>query len=108
MKIALDTTHIRQHTGRGIGVYAQNLATYLSHVGKTIKLTNTNPDLIHFPNFELFFLNLPLKKTCPWVVTIHDVIPLVFPDKFNPGIRGKIKFLIKHLNLHRAEAIITD
>lgn len=108
MRIILNSRTSHLHAGRGIGVYARMLAQYLPQVDPTIELTSTNPDLIHFPNFDLFFLNLPLRKTCPWVVTIHDVIPLIFPEHFPPGIRGQVKFALQNWSLHRADAIITD
>lgn len=89
---------------RGIGVYAKNLQKNLP---KDIQ-SHKNPDIIHFLNFDLFFLSLPLKKTAKWVVTIHDVIPLIFPEHFPPGIRGQLKFIWQKLNLSRVDAIITD
>jgi glycosyltransferase involved in cell wall biosynthesis len=51
---------------------------------------------------------LPLKKPKPVVVTIHDVIPLVFPEYYPCGIKGTIKFQIQKLSLKGAKAVITD
>ncbi len=115
MKIALDLSLAKTHRARGIGIYAQKLATYLPKIDKLHQyvLALNQPqlattDLIHFPSFDFFYLTLPHKKTNKWIVTIHDTIPLIFPDQFPPGIRGKIKFIIQNHLLHQAEAIITD
>ncbi len=89
---------------RGIGVYASNLKKNLP---QNI-LSNSTADVTHFLNFDLFFLSLPLSKTSKWVVTVHDVIPLIFPAQFPKGIRGQAKLFLQKVNLARADAIITD
>ncbi len=63
---------------------------------------------MHYPYFDPFFLTLPLTKPKPAVVTVHDLIPLVFPDKFPPGIRGAVKWRIQKYSLEGAKRIITD
>ncbi len=94
-------------SGRGVGVYAEHLRTALEKLPK-IELTDKDPDIIHYPFFDPFYLTLPLKKERPTVVTIHDLTPLVLADKYPKGIRGTIKLLIQWWSLRTVSAIITD
>lgn len=41
-------------------------------------------ELYHVPQNGL---GLPRKKTCPWVVTIHDLIPYILPETVGPAYR---------------------
>lgn len=103
MQVAIDISKLHEDSAhRGIGVYANELIKRIPHVD------SKDADIIHFPHFDLFFLSLPLRKTAKWVVTVHDVIPLIFPKHFPPGLRGTIKFHIQKHLLHQADAIITD
>ncbi|MBI5465108.1 glycosyltransferase family 4 protein, partial [Candidatus Gottesmanbacteria bacterium] len=65
-------------------------------------------DLVHYSYFEPFFLTLPLLKKFPAVVTIHDLIPLVFSEHFPAGIKGRLKWEIQKFSLRNVSAIITD
>lgn len=117
MKVGLDTSPLKtNHQFRGIGTYTQNLInafkkTQIPHFEFKLIEKRKIPqdcDLVHYPYFDLFFLTLPLKKPKPTVVTIHDVIPLVFPQHYLPGIKGKIKFQIQKFSLKNVKAVITD
>lgn len=65
-------------------------------------------ELIHIPYFEPFFLNLPIFKKNKFVVTVHDLTPLVFKENFPAGLKGKAKWEIQKNILRKADAIITD
>jgi len=117
MRVAIDVSPLKNaNRYRGVGIYTQQLVKSL----QSLKISNfscqlvenksmiKDSDLIHYPFFDLFFLTLPLKKTKPTVVTIHDVIPLIFPEHFPPGIRGNLKFQIQKFSLKNTKAIITD
>ncbi len=123
VKIAFDSSPLTSgHAVRGIGAYTKNLVWWLEQEAKRagrdwkidfVDLTNhqsliTNYDLIHYPYFDLFSPTLPIKKITKTVVTIHDVIPLVFPQHYPPGLRGKVKFLIQKFSLRSVDAVITD
>lgn len=116
MKIAIDSSNLSSlNKTRGIGIYAKRLASTLSQIDKTntyLLATHANQlknaDLIHYPNFDLFFHTLPLIKRTKIIVTVHDVIPLVFPNKFKPGLKGKVRFRLQLKALKQANAIITD
>lgn len=95
-------------SGRGIGVYTEHLKSAFQN-NKSIKLVQRDPDIIHYPFFDLFYHTLKLPKTdTPIVVTIHDITPLVMPDRYPKGIRGSINLFRQWLSLRKVNAIITD
>jgi len=116
MKIVIDIAPLRTgHKARGIGTYTRELCRTLRQVDKTNSyILTTKPQeitrvsLVHYPYFDLFWHTLPVKKTTKTVVTIHDVIPLVFPRLFRPGLRGRWQFWWQKLALKKVDAIITD
>ncbi|MDO8639252.1 MAG: glycosyltransferase family 1 protein [Candidatus Daviesbacteria bacterium] len=65
-------------------------------------------DIIHYPWFDFFFHTLPINKKFKTVVTIHDVIPLMFPEHYPVGLKGKYFFLLQKLALKNCKRIITD
>lgn len=117
MHIAIDVTPLSSgHSGRGVGVYTKNLIESLQRYEKQHlytffthkqKVPNT-ADIVHYPYFDPFFLTLPIRKSKPTVVTVHDLIPLVFPDKFVPGFRGSLKWSIQKKSLLGARRVIAD
>ncbi len=125
VKVAIDISPIKTgHKVRGVGMYTQRLVETLQRIGELENqriridpfdsshepsaMSHQRFDLIHYPYFDLFFLTLPLRKIAKTVVTVHDVTPLVFPEHYPPGIKGKIKFLIQKLSLQSVSAVITD
>lgn len=121
MKIAIDVSPLTGNYGlahrvRGTGFYIENLKTSLLkyHPENQYLFFNRGEklpediDVVHYPYFEPFFLTLPFFKKHKTVVTVHDLTPLVFPQNFPAGLRGRIKWQIQKLALKRAEAIITD
>jgi len=116
MNIAIDTTPLESgHAARGVGVYTKNLIEALQkYEGKHSYSFFTrsqqlpkDADIVHYPYFDPFFLTLPLQKRVPTVVTVHDLIPLVFPDKFPAGLRGMVKWQMQKVALRKADKIIT-
>lgn len=67
-----------------------------------------NADIIHYPYFDLFFTSLPFSNSEKTVVTVHDLIPLKFPQHFPRGIKGSLKWLRQKSALRRVAHIITD
>lgn len=117
MHIAIDISPLSSgHQGRGTGVYTKELINALQtfEPQHTYQLVDgkgedvKKADLVHYPYFDPFFLTLPIIKKKPTVVTVHDLIPLVFPEKFPTGIRGSIKWQIQKVSLLGANRIITD
>ncbi len=116
MEIAIDASPTKTgHKTRGIGSYTTNLINSLKHIDKDIKIeefsSSKNPpqvDVVHYPYFDLFFHTLPLIAKSKRVVTIHDVIPLVFPKHFPSGIKGKVNLQLQKLALKNTGAVICD
>lgn len=115
MKIAINTIPLNSaHKDRGVGYYTYNLIRSLEKdpsldIQQFLDINEVrDADIIHYPWFDFFFRTLKIKKLLPLVVTIHDTIPLIFPEKYPSGLRGKINFLIQKIVLKKAKAIITD
>lgn len=122
MRIAVDVSPISEssssasaHKVRGVGAYINMLITNLPKYDKKNeyffvenKIFSSDIDLIHFPYFDPFFITLPGKLPTKSIVTVHDLMPLVFPEHFPAGIRGRIKWLIQKSRLKKADLIITD
>ncbi|MDO8573431.1 MAG: glycosyltransferase family 1 protein [Candidatus Daviesbacteria bacterium] len=64
-------------------------------------------DIVHYPWFDFFAHTLPIKKQFKTVVTIHDVIPLLYPERYPVGLFGRFNFLLQRLALRNC-FIITD
>lgn len=116
MRIAIDSTPLETgHKKRGIGLYTKELIETLREIDTTneyILFTKGQKlpkvDLVHYPYFDLFFLTLPLGKAYETIITIHDLIPLVFPEFYHKGVRGTIKFQIQKFCARKVDGIITD
>ncbi|MEK7502700.1 MAG: glycosyltransferase family 1 protein [Patescibacteria group bacterium] len=135
MKIAIDTSPIEgksslQHRVRGTGFYTKNLIESLQKYdsknaytffnrGETLPAARLpagqgrqelpkDIGIVHYPYFEPFFLTLPVFNENPFVVTVHDLTPFVFPQNFPIGIKGKLKWQIQKLALKKAKRIVTD
>ena len=115
MKIAINNLPLKSaHQTRGIGYYTRSLLEVLKQeisveVQEFINLSEVKEaDVVHYPWFDLFFHTLPIIRKFPTVVTIHDVIPLVFPNNYPVGLRGKINFILQKIALGSCKYIITD
>ncbi|MBP9702327.1 glycosyltransferase family 4 protein [Candidatus Woesebacteria bacterium] len=102
---------------RGIDVYTRQLSEHLSrdlpHESLIVsrEVTSNLPvNLVHYTFFDPFFLTLwgKIPRSAPFIVTVHDLIPLRFPEHFPSGVRGKIKYLLQKSALKQASGIITD
>lgn len=108
MKVLLDTSPLgNANAVRGVGIYTRLLKEFLG-VSDQVELVKTKPDITHYPFFDLFFDTLPVLKIGKRVVTIHDVIPLRFPQYYPAGVKGKLKLQKQKLALKQVEAVITD
>jgi glycosyltransferase involved in cell wall biosynthesis len=104
------------HAVRGIGVHTKELLKAIKDLkNKEIEVDAidfsssdlSNYDLVHFPYFHPYFRTLHLKKGMKTIVTIHDLIPLIYPKAYPPGLQGKMNFLIQKYMAKRADAILT-
>lgn len=115
MKVGIDVSALNAMSkGRGIGFYTDNLVDALKKfTNLEIKVIENesekdNIDLIHYPFFDFFKPTLKVSSNIPTVVTIHDVIPLLFPKHYPPGIKGRLNLIRQKLALRKVKAIITD
>ena len=103
MRIKLDTGGISpQYEYLGIGVYASKMQQSLP---KLVDIVKQGQDLTHYLVFKLF---QPRPLLSSAVVTVHDLIPLKYPQAYPSGIRGRIGWWQNKKNLRYAEGIITD
>lgn len=115
MKIAINSIPLHSaHRDRGIGYYNYNLIKALS-LDRDLQIeefTNVssliNVEAVHYTWFDFFFNTLKVKKNLPTIVTIHDVIPLIFKKHYPVGIKGKINFYLQKRALGNCKYIITD
>ncbi len=116
IKVGLDISRMNPLSlNRGIGYYTRNLFESLKNISnlEVLLIEDQNQiredlDLIHYPFFDFFSSTLPLKKSSPTIVTIHDVTPLVFPKHYPAGIKGRINLERQKLSLRSVKAVITD
>ncbi|KKU10085.1 MAG: Group 1 glycosyl transferase [Candidatus Woesebacteria bacterium GW2011_GWB1_45_5] len=112
LKAAIDSAPLTSgHGVRGVGFYTRNLIEALGDRVDAVDFRTadlTKYDVVHYPYFDLFSRTLPAREPTKSVVTVHDVIPLIYPDHYPPGIRGKINFSLQKKSLKNADAIITD
>jgi len=116
MKVALNISPLKSgHKVRGIGAYTKNLQEQFLKEKWGIDFeffqNSSSPppaDVIHYPYFDLFFQSLPIKSNNGRVVTIHDVIPLVFPKHFPAGLRGFFNLFFQKRSLNNVDAVICD
>lgn len=115
MKIAINNLPLKTtHKRRGIGYYTSHLLEALKKEEdvKVIEFTNLSEvrdvDVLHYPWFDLFRHTLPIARKFPTVVTVHDVMPLIFRDHYPTGLRGKINLILQRIALASCRQIITD
>lgn len=115
MKIAINTYPLNSaHKDRGIGYYTKNLIENLKK-DKSIEVLEfidvsevKKVDLVHYPWFDFYFHTLPIRKIYPTIVTIHDVIPLIFKTHYPVGWKGKLNFNLQKFALKGCRKILTD
>ena len=121
MKIAIDTYPLESgHASRGMGFYVRQLVKALMEESKksdNVKIETFNfrksgqnlpkYDVVHIPYFDLFFNTLKVNENIKTVVTVADVIPLIYPDKYPSGIRGSLSLIKQKRELKKANYIIT-
>ena len=130
IKIAIDVSPLKDaNRFRGVGSYTKNLVDALQRLVEEDKkysnwqislIENCKPaspagglkienfSVVHYPYFNPFFLTLPKRGNVPIVVTVHDLMPLKFPEHCPPGIKGKLRWFAQKNRLKKIDAIITD
>lgn len=112
MKIAIDSGPLKSGDSvRGIGTYVRELLKALNLEGTDISKEDLGKfNIVHFTRFNPFTVSIPSSKprNTKFVLTIYDLIPLIYPNHYPPGVKGSVnwqtnKFLIKK----NIDAIIT-
>ena len=116
-KVAIDSGPLKGgHSIRGVGAYTRELSHELVKLNaKDIVIESVDFEkaslekynLVHYPFFHPFFITLPTGLTSKIVVTIHDLIPLIYPKQYPPGLKGKLKLKSQKQRLKTVEGIIT-
>lgn len=104
------------HKHRGIGTYTQQLVDALSRYQKQhqykyfehVRDIASDADVVVYPFFDPFLPSLPLYKSKPTVVTVHDLIPIIFPEHFPRGVRGELIWRMQQMSLKGVRRIIAD
>ena len=112
MKIAIDSGPLKSGDSvRGIGTYVRELLKALNLEGVDISKEDLSKyDIVHFTRFNPFTVSLPFSKPrgVKFILTIYDLIPLVYPGHYPPGVKGSINWNInKRLIKKNIDAIIT-
>ncbi len=126
LKVAVDVGPLKSGDSiRGIGVYTKELISalkstqkkgsgkfelypvdYFNHQSSPVDHYN----VVHFTRFNPFKISVPYKKPSgvKFVLTIYDLIPLIYPEHYPSGVRGWTKWQInKFLIKKNVDAIIT-
>lgn len=115
IKVLLNDSPLKNANAiRGVGAYTRFLAKYLAK-NKSIELSLSSDkdldfkaEITHYPFFDLFFSTLPLLNRGKTIVTIHDVIPLLFPKHYPIGKKGFLALMRQKMALKSVNAVITD
>ena len=72
------------------------------------RLSSNNYDIVHYPYFFPYQITLPPKKPAKKViVTIQDLIHLIYPKNYPHGIRGRLNLITQKKRLKYVDLIIT-
>ncbi len=99
-----------KQAARGVG----RAADWLVAAQKDLELVNVvdkekKAQVVHYPFFDLFKKTLKkVGKNQKLVVTVHDLIPLLYPSDYPAGIRGKWNLWGQKRRLRRANMIVAD
>lgn len=111
-KIAIDLGPLTSGDSvRGIGVYTRELLKALKMDGvDVLSVDLSGYDIVHFTRFNPFKISVPFTKpkNTKFILTVYDLIPLIYPKHYPSGVKGKIRFFInKYLINKNIDAIIT-
>lgn len=115
MNIAIDVSPLKTgHKVRGVGSYVQLIKNNIEKFDNKNKYTffedkaPDNVDLIHYPYFDPFFPVLPFRKKIKTAVTVHDLTPIKFKERFPSGIRGGLNWQYNKMLLKKVDTVIVD
>lgn len=96
---------------RGIGTYTRELIKSLGLHGVDVSNSDLDSyDIVHLTRFHPFFISVPFNKpkNSKLVLTVYDLIPLLYPLAYKPGVKGKLCWELNKLLIKKnVDAIIT-
>ena len=101
---------IEKRQDRGVGRYARWLIDTLQ-TRDIINVQNKREkaQIIHYTWWDLYRHTLSLvRRDQKLVVTVHDIIPYLFPQDYPVGVRGKINFWRQRQSLKKAACVVAD
>ena len=115
IKVAIDSGPTTTNEKlRGIGIHTQELVKYLKSIRDlkvdVVDFKNTDLsgfDIIHYPKFNPYYISLPFKKIGKTIITIHDLIYLLYPKAYPSGIKGALKYWLQKILIRQVDAVIT-
>ena len=112
LKIAIDIGPLKSGDSiRGIGVYTRELLRAMNLDGVDVFNSDLGKyDIVHFTRFNPFKISVPFNKPLhtKYILTIYDLIPLIYPRHYPPGIRGMVSWQInKYLIKKNIDEIVT-
>lgn len=119
MRVAINTGPLSDsHAVRGIGVMVdqQIKALQLEAKKKGISIEAVDfsainlsgYDVVHYPYFFPYNLTLPSEKVGKKVVvTIQDLIHLIYPKHYPPGFKGRMNYFQQKKRLKNVDAVVT-
>lgn len=118
MRVAIDARPLGSGDSvRGIGVYTRELLGAFKKIGKEVVVLDKGYagasekfDLVHLTSFNPFTVSVPFTKPkgTKFVLTIYDLIPLIYPKNYPSGIRGGLKLALnKYLIKKNVDSILT-
>ncbi len=123
VKVAIDASPLSGgHAVRGIGYFTRQFIDAILSQQKNhpdfgqwqIDLVESKNgfdpqkyDLIHYPSFDIFAPTLPSRLPTPYIVTVHDLIPIEYKEHFPAGFRGQINWQLQKHRLLKSRLVIT-
>ena len=111
-KVAVDVGPLTSGDSiRGIGVYTRELLNHLGINGVDIRKEDLSKfNVVHLTRFNPFFISIPFfkPKSTKFVLTIYDLIPIIYIKKYSPGLKGYLKWFINRFLIKlNVDAVIT-
>ncbi|MBQ6154533.1 glycosyltransferase [bacterium] len=96
--------------GRGVGRYMNWLIEAVQQVNEVIVVNKrSQANIVHYLFFDLYRNTLKkVNKKQKLIVTVHDLIPRLFPQDYPVGWRGRFNFWRQKRRLRQADMVVVD
>lgn len=120
MRIAIDASSSKKgHAIRGIGRNTRELIDNINRLlignkeGIIVEAVDFSRDsllkydILHYTSFNPFKNSIKIIPGKKNIVTIHDLIPLLYPKNYPPGFKGSLNYMMNKILIKKADALIT-